>query len=163
LQHFCERHPRWARFLHLRRDTAPEIMRGYVSALMSPGSIGMFGVALCGLLLAFTISTSDCANGETLLLLPGIDATAMAHVTPATAATNVLLLAASAFACCVLVRILGKALAAGATPSTRIVVRLRWLGHLLTLNLFTSLFLPAWLDLQAGRPGFGFNAGLFPA
>ena len=162
MQHFCERHPRWARLLHLRRDTAPEIMRGYASALMSLGSIGMFGVALYGLLLAFTISTSDRANGKTLLLLAGIDATTPAHVTPATAATIVLLLAASAFACLVLVRMLGKALAAGATPSTRIVVHLRWLGYWLTLNLFASLFLPVWLDLQTGRPGFGFNAGFVP-
>lgn len=138
-------------------------MRGYASALMSLGSIGMFGVALYGLLLAFTISTSDRANGKTLLLLAGIDATTPAHVTPATAATIVLLLAASAFACLVLVRMLGKALAAGATPSTRIVVHLRWLGYWLTLNLFASLFLPAWLDLQTGRLGFGFNAGFFPS
>ena len=163
LQHFREPYPRWARFLHLRRDTAAETMRGHASALMSLGSIGMFGVALYGLLLAFTIGASDRANAKPFLLLAGIDETALAHVTPATAATIVLLLAASAFACLVLVRMLGKALAAGATPSTRIVVRLRWLGHLLSLNLFASLFLPVWLDLQTGRLGFGFNAGFFPS
>ena len=129
---------------------------------MSLGSIGMLSVALCGLLLAFAVGTSDRANGKTLLLLASIDATALAHVTPATAATIVLLLAASAFACLVLVRMLGKALAAGATPSTRIDVHLRWLGYWLTLNLFASLFLPAWLDLQTGRPGFDFNAGFVP-
>lgn len=163
LQRFRERHPRWALFLHLRRDTAAETMRGYASVLMSLGSIGMFSVALYGLLLAFAVGTSARANGKPFLLLAGIDETALTHVAPATAVTIVLLLTASAFACFVLVRMLGKALVAGATPSTRISVRLRWLGHLLTLNLFASLFLPAWLNLQTGRFGFGFNAGFFPS
>ena len=45
LQRFRERHPRWARFLHLRGATLEETIRGYANALMSLGSIGMFGIA----------------------------------------------------------------------------------------------------------------------
>lgn len=163
LQRFRERHPRWARVLLLRRATPAETMHRYANALMSLGSIGMFGTALYGLLLAFVIGTGDRAEAGPILRLTGIGQGILTRVAPATAVTVVVALAASAFACFVMVRMLGKALRSGAAPSTAIAARLRWLGHLLNVNLFLGLFLPVWLDLQSGRLGLGFNAGLFPS
>ena len=159
LQRFRERHPGWARFLHLRAATSQEKFRSHARALMSLGSMGMLGVARYALLLGFAVSTAGRASGEPFLQFAGIGNEELARVAPGVVVTGVLLLASSAFVCFVVVRMLGKSLMADAQPSVPVAIRLRWLGHLLSLNLFASLLLPAGMGLLAGRLGFGFNAG----
>ena len=161
LSGFRQRYPRWARFLLLHRRTAQERMRGHARGLMSLASLGMFATALGGLLLAFAVSEAYAgkSGARPFLQLAGLGPDSLTRVPPAMAVPVVLLLAASAFACFARLRRLGKALDRGPLLSIRVASHFRWLGHLLSLNLFAGLILPQLARLQTVRIGLGFNGG----
>jgi hypothetical protein len=161
LSSFRQRHPRWARFLMLQRRTPHELMRGYARGLMSLASLGMFATAFGGLLMTFAVSEAYAGKSvaRPFLSLAGLAPDSLARVPPAVAFSVVLLLATTAFACFVQLRRLGKALDRGPLLGILVASRFRWLGHLLSLNLFAGLILPQLVRLQTVRIGLGFNAG----